>query len=94
MRVEVAVLSSLSLILFMAGLCARKATLNLSLLCRSELRSCVRVEVAVLSSLSLILFMVGVCGRKATLNLNGPFVCVQSSGVVSKSSRPSWAPRP
>ena len=49
------------------GLWGHKATLNLNLSTRTELRSCVKVEVAVLSSPSLIILMVSVDACKATL---------------------------
>ena len=60
MEVEVAVLGSPSLIVFIVPdslhcLCGRKATLNFP---HSELRSCVKVEVAVLGSPSLTVFIV------------------------------------
>ena len=56
MKVEVAVLGSLSLTV--RTVCGRKATLNLIVI--TELRSCVKDEVAVLGSLSLIVLMVSV----------------------------------
>ena len=58
MKVEVAVLGSLSLTV--RTVCGRKATLNLNLIVITELRSCVKDEVAVLGSLSLIVLMVSV----------------------------------
>ena len=65
-KVEVAVLSSPSLIYSPYGLCGRKATLNLKL--SSELRSCVKVEVAVEGSILVPNSPYGLCGRKATLD--------------------------